>query len=132
MTALHCTTPLRFLSAHVFSGKPAENWVIDGQHKVAALKELRAMMERRGEIPPEWVMKVRSTRLKPATSLEDRQRIAGREQARASAVLDVSLSGKLEWLLRHLESFKSTVEAAVQEGLRPRKSTGKQCCAMCG
>ena len=77
------------------------------------------MMERRGELPPEWVMKVKSTRLKPATSLEDRQRIAGREQARASAVLDVALSGKLEWLLRHLEAFEATVEAAVQEGLRP-------------
>lgn len=61
---------------------------------------------------PTWCRKFRAHIIRPGTSLADRQRIAGREQARQQGVQSQTLSDTVTWLLKEADMHKARCEAA--------------------
>ena len=100
----------------LFSGDPSVNYVLDGQHKYSAVVKCREMMAAQGTVMPKWMTTFHCCRLKPSTSLDDRQKCAGREQAKAATVLEMPLSAHIEWYLRGLKAQLDDVASAVSEG----------------
>ena len=87
------------------------NYVLDGQHKFAAASAIREKLVQ-AEMPlPRWVTVFRCRRVKSYTRLDKRQVIAGRQQARSSTVMHQTLSQKLQWFLREVETTDEKVDS---------------------
>ena len=84
------------------TAEPDKNYVLDGQHLFSAARDLRLMKMQNHQPVPMWCESFLCKRVLPSVSLSDRQLIAGREQARASQIMSVPLSGRLEWLHKEL------------------------------
>ena len=92
-------------------------YILDGQHQFEACKAIRDRAERKREAVPTWATKFNCRIVKTDTSLEDRQKIAGRQQARAGNVKMTTMSDNLTLFYKFVQKEK---EVAAAQGRSPR------------
>ena len=84
-------------------------YILDGQHKFKAAMTSRLQLEKGRDPVPLWCRVFRCQVLKPGLSVDVRQRLAGRQQARASNIKTQSISESMTILLN---AAKAEVEEA--------------------
>jgi hypothetical protein len=95
-----CMPPLSLAATNI-------KYILDGQHRYVASQRVRKEYEDRGQECPAWCRTFRCAVLYENVSREDRQLVAGGEQARQGLVFAQPLSAKAAWFLRELATWKS-------------------------
>jgi hypothetical protein len=101
----------------IFLSLAVEQWfyILDGQHSFEAAKMFRLRCEEKRRVVPDWCVKFWCRVLQSGVSLENRQKIAGRQQARAGNVKMTSMSDNLVTFWRYVKKEKDAAEAAGRE-----------------
>lgn len=96
-------------------------FVLSGQHRVEAARQVAADAERAARPVPSWTQTFRCRVVKADTSLAQRQLVAGRIQARDSTVLDMTTAERITWLVKELAADRQRFDAAQEQ----READGK-------
>lgn len=103
-----CAITLLHLFFSTVSGKYV---VLSGQHRVEAARLVAAEELRNARPVPPWTQIIRCKVAKSTTTLDQRELIAGRSQARDGTVLEMPMSERLKWLLRELQKQQKQHDA---------------------
>ena len=99
--------PIPFVSTNVyvsfFFTVSLKYYVLSGQHKFSASQDMAESFLKERQPVPKWCKKFRCNVIKEGTSLEDRQKIAGREQARQEGVQRQMLHDTVVWFLKEVD-----------------------------
>lgn len=103
----NCALLFHFSFFPTVSGK---YYVLSGQHRVEAARRVAQEAASTARVVPPWTQQFRCRIVKAEATLEQRQMVAGRTQAKDSTVLDMAASERVAWLVYEMKKDKERHE----------------------